>query len=100
MTSLSKPSILTQRADHADCLHEWVVAQICPFFLGGAPDNPALAAEAARQLLVGYDAVTAQPPLDIRGYRRICTWERRLKRCKRGCSPQKRPVATEQEGGG
>jgi len=48
-------------------------------------------------LLVGSNCST--PPLDIRGYRRICTWERRLKRCKRGCSPQKRPVATEQEGG-
>ncbi len=60
MTSLSKPSFPKEGADHTDRVQEWVVAQICPFFLGGASDNPTLATQAARQMLISYNAATGK----------------------------------------
>src|SRR5882757_5464401 len=60
MSSLSKRSNTPSVAEAPEHLREWVVSHITPFFLDGVTDDPASAQEAARQMLVCYNAATGK----------------------------------------
>jgi hypothetical protein len=56
MSSVSKGSIPNKAAESLDRLRERVVSVVAPFFDDGASNDQALAREAARQMLICYDA--------------------------------------------